>query len=52
MQASGRLVEVGILELSEFPCVLALVFTTPAWDWGVRMVKELDPKLALGMAER
>ena len=31
---------------------LVLTFSEPAWDWGGQIVKELDLKLTLGMAER
>ena len=51
MQASGNLVEVDILELSRFPRSGVDIFCT-----SIRLVlllmKEIDLKLTLGMAER
>ena len=51
MQASGSLVDVDILELSESPCSGVDIFCT-SMGLGRRIVKELDLKLTLGMAER
>ena len=48
---SGRPVDVDILELSESPCSGVDIFYTNM-GLGRRMVKELDLKLTLGMAER
>ena len=48
MQASGSLVKVGILDHSESPFVD--IFHT-SMGLGRLMVKELDLKLALGVAE-
>ena len=51
MQASGSLVDVDIPELSESPWPGMDIFCTRMGLW-CRIVKELDPKLTLGMAER
>ena len=51
MQASGSLVEVDILELSESPWPGVGIFHTST-GLGWRMAKEFDLKLTLGMAER
>ena len=51
MQASGSLVEVGILELSESRWPGVDIFHT-SMGLGWRMVKELDPKRTQEMAER
>ena len=50
-QASGKLFEVDSLELSEPPWPGVAIFHT-SMGLGWRMVKELDMKLKLGMAER
>ena len=47
MQASGNQNEVDILELSMFPCHGVGICHT-----SIGMVKDLDLKLTLGMAER
>ena len=49
MQASGNLVEVDILELSEFPWPGVGIFHT-SMGLGQRMVKEIDLKMTQGMA--
>ena len=49
--ASGRLVDVDILELSESSCYGAGICCT-SMGRGRQMVKELDLKLTLGMAGR
>ena len=51
MQASGNLVEVDILELSRFPC-RGVGICLPSIGLVLMMVKEIDLKLTLGMAER
>ena len=51
MQASGSLVDVDIPELSESPWPGIGIFCT-SMGLGRRIVKELDLKLTLGMAER
>ena len=51
IQASGSLVEVDLLQLSWFPCPGVDICYTSI-GLGLMMVKELDLKLALGMAER
>ena len=51
MQASGRLGEVDIPELSESPWPGMDIFCA-SMGLGRRIVKELDLKLTLGMAER
>ena len=51
MQASGNLANVDILELSESTLPGVGIFHTSK-GLGRRMVKELDLKLTLGMAER
>ena len=48
---SGRLVDVDILELSESPWPGIGIFCT-SMGLGRHMVKELDLKQTLGMAER
>ena len=49
--ASGRLVDVDILKLPEFPCPgIAICHTSTGQGW--QMVNELDLKQTLGMAER
>ena len=50
MQASGNLVEVDILERPESPWP-GVIFHT-SMGLGRQIVKELDLKLTLGMAER
>ena len=50
LQVPGRLFEVDILELSESPRPGVGTFHTSK-GLGRRMVKELDLKLALGIAE-
>ena len=50
MQASGSLVDVGIPELSESPLPGIDIFCTNM-GLGRLIVKELDLKLTLGMAE-
>ena len=52
MQASCSLVDVDIPELSESPLTGIDIFCTSSMGLGRRMVKELDLKLTLGMAER
>ena len=49
--ASGRLVDVDILELSESPCSGADIFCA-SMGLGWQMVKELDLKLTMGVTER
>ena len=49
--ASGRLVDVDILELSESPCSGVDIFCT-SMGLGRQMAKELDLKLTLGLTER
>ena len=49
MQASGNLVEVDILELSEFPWPGVGIFHA-SMGLGQRMVKELDVKLTQGIS--
>ena len=51
MQASGKLVEVDILELSRFPCCGVDIFYTSI-VLVLMMVKEIDLKLTQGMSER
>ena len=51
MQASGSLVDVDIPELAESPWPGIDIFCT-SMGLGRRIVKELDLKLTLGMAER
>ena len=51
MQVSGSLVDVDIPELSESPWPGIDIFCT-SMGLGRWIVKELDLKLALGMAER
>ena len=51
IQASGSLVDVDIPELSESPWPGIDIFGT-SMELGWRIVKELDLKLTLGMAER
>ena len=51
MQASGSLVDVDIPELSESAMPGIDHFCT-SMGLGLRIVKELDLKLTLGMAER
>ena len=51
MKASGSLVDVDIPELSESPLPGIDIFCT-SMRLGQRIVKELDLKLTLGMAER
>ena len=51
MQASGRLGEVDIPELSESPWPGISIFCA-SMGLGRRMGKELDLKLTLGIAER
>ena len=48
MKASGSLVDVDIPELSESPTL----YVRTSMGLGRRIVKELDLKLTLGMAER
>ena len=51
MQASGRLVDVDILELSRFPCHGVGICHTSI-GLVLMMVKEIYLKLTQGMAER
>ena len=50
MQASGNLVEMDILELSKFPCRRVGICHTSI-GLVLVMMKEIDLKLTLGMAE-
>ena len=50
--ASGSLVDVEISKLSESPWPGIDIFCTTSMGLGRRIVKELDLKLTLGMAER
>ena len=50
--ASGRLVDVDILELSESPCSGVDIFCTTMGLGDRYVVKELDLKLTLEMAEK
>ena len=50
MQVSGNLVEVDILELSKFPCRGVGICHTSIGL--VLVMKEIDLKLTMGMAER
>ena len=48
--ASGRLVDVDILEFSESPCSGVDIFCT-GMGLGRQMVKELDLRLTLGLGD-